>query len=121
MFLDTELSTMMDKIKNQRTDTEKRAARRIRSHIETRFHWVGTFFPGVVTNCSEDGMFICTGICIPVGAALEVLILHNNELLKIPVIVSRIARTENRCEGMGVKILNQRKDHLEFFSRHSFG
>jgi len=97
----------------------KRNSERIPTNLALRFPFSNTFIPGTVTNLSEDGMFIDTELCFPLGSRFEVLIKLKNEILAIPVQIVRIVKSNNRYQGMGVRILNSPSKYLEFLGTFS--
>jgi len=48
---------------------------------------------------------------------MEVLMKFEDEILKVPVEIVRVLKSDHKCMGMGVKILNMPKKYLEFISK----
>ncbi len=94
---------------------EKRAVERIESRIEVRFFYGDLYYSGVATNVSENGMYICTGICYPLKSKFEVIIPLNKKILKLPVKVCRQTRVGGIYDGMGVSLCNIPAGYMEFF------
>lgn len=66
-------------------------------------------------NISEDGMFISTGkVAFPFESNLVILIRRKEMLLKVPVKVCRLTKTENVFDGMGVQVIDSDPDYLKF-------
>ena len=67
-----------------------------------------------MTNCSENGMFINTKMCYPFDTRFQILIILKDEVLKVPVKVTRIVKTYDFFNGMSVELLNPSRKYLEF-------
>ena len=100
---------------------ERRKVTRRNTKLETRFFCLEMFVSGTVTNLSENGMFIDTAICFPVGSPLEILVLSKNKILKIPVRVTRIEKENALYKGIGVRISNLSRNYLELLIRQRLG
>ncbi len=99
---------------------KKRAYKRIPTSINARFFCDGLFYPGTVTNLSENGMCIHTRVCFPIDSMFDVLIPMKKEVLNVPVKISRIEKTEDFCDTMGVEVLNSPENYLEFVDNLRF-
>jgi hypothetical protein len=93
---------------------QKRAFERIPVSLEGRFFCGNTIYSGVITDVSENGIFISTRMCFPYNSIFELMIPIGEKVLKVPVRVSRMAKTDEFYSGMGVKILGKVPDYLEF-------
>jgi hypothetical protein len=95
--------------------TEKRFYSRAPSKIKARFYCNDTDYSGIIMNISEDGMFISTGkVAFPFESNLVIFIRRKEMLLKVPVKVCRLTKTENVFDGMGVKVIDPDPDYLRF-------
>lgn len=93
----------------------KRVHSRISSNIDVKFCCCVTdYYSGIVTNLSEKGMFISTQMCFPVDNQLDLLILSNKEMLKIPVKIRWMRKSKDLYDGIGVEILDAPVKYLEF-------
>jgi hypothetical protein len=99
---------------------EKRASRRIHANLELRYPCRNKFCSGRVTNLSENGMFIDTEMDFPVQSKFDILISLREDVLKVPVKISRLVKTDNIYKGMGVELLNLPKKYLEFLIKLNF-
>jgi Tfp pilus assembly protein PilZ len=99
---------------------QQRNYERIAANLALRFPCHNTFYPGTAVDISQGGLFINTELCFPVKSRMEVLIKLRNEILKVPVEIVRTAKSDHRCQGMGVRILNISRKYLELFSKLSF-
>ncbi len=103
---------------------EKRTVERMQSGIDARFNYGDMFYTGTIINLSEKGMFIKTKIRLPAGSMFVVLVLEENELLKMLARVKYSTRARVYYEGMGVEILNPPTNYKEYVDRlrpvHSF-
>jgi Tfp pilus assembly protein PilZ len=96
---------------------QKRAFERIPAELQANFFCGNTMYSGTVTNLSENGMFIKTRMCFPFNSKFEILIPLKEEVLKVPTKVSRIEKTEEFYDGMGVEVLGPCQNYLEFVNR----
>ena len=101
-------------MKKARQDMKKRAYERILTDMKVSYFYGNELYHGTLKNFSENGMFINTRVCYPFDTSFEILIKLKDEVLKIPVKVSRIQKTEGYYDGMGVKLFNQPAQYLEF-------
>jgi len=95
---------------------QRRAFERIPANIDVKFFCGNSIYSGTVTNLSENGLFIDTTMCLPFDSKLEILIVVEGEILKVPVKVSRIAKTDDYYHGMGVELLDSSPNYLEFIN-----
>ncbi len=100
---------------------EKRTCKRIPACFEVNFYCEKTECRGTVTNLSETGMFINTKIEFPFDLNFELHIMLNGKILKTPVKISRIERTDNSYGGIGVELLNPPENYLRFLNRLKSG
>lgn len=101
---------------------QERAFERIGSSLMAKFLCADSIYYGVATNLSENGMCFKTVMnlsseSIPVGSSINIFIHLNEERLEIPVKVVRIAKTMGFCDTMGVELLKQPPNYLEFIKR----
>jgi Tfp pilus assembly protein PilZ len=95
--------------------TEKRSCNRIPSKIKVRFYCNDTDYSGTIRNISEGGMFISTGkVAFPFESNLIIFIRRKEMLMKVPVKVCRLTKTENVFDGMGVQVTDAGPDYLKF-------
>jgi hypothetical protein len=74
-------------------------------------------YDGVVTNISDNGMFISTsGMNFPFESKLEILMPTGHKVLKIPVEVTRMIKSDNLYDCIGVRLISPSQDYLEFVS-----
>ena len=96
---------------------EKRDAERIQANLDVNYYCGNTVCHGTVTNISEKGMFINTKIEFPFDLNFELNIQLGTEMLKAPVTVKRIVRTDNYYGGIGVELSDPPRSYLEFIER----
>jgi Tfp pilus assembly protein PilZ len=96
---------------------QKRAFERVNTRLDARFFCGNMFYSGIITNLSENGMFISTKRCLPFDSTFEILIHLEDEILKVPVKVTRIVKTEGFYDGMGVELLERPRNYLEFVNQ----
>ena len=94
---------------------EKRAFERITVNVQANFFYGKTMYTGLVTNISQNGMYIKIEVCPHFESKLEMLLPFKDEVLKVPVEISRSVKIDDACYGMGVKVLNLSQDYSAFF------
>ena len=99
---------------------EKRASIRIHVNLALRYPCLNKFCSGTATNLSENGMFIDTEMDFPVQSKFDILISSREDELKVPVKISRLVKTGNIYNGMGVELLDLPKKYLEFLIKLNF-
>lgn len=99
---------------------EKRESRRIHANLALRYPCRDKFCSGTATNLSENGMFIDTEMDFPVQSKFDIFISSREDVFKVPVKISRLVRTGNIYNGMGVELLDLPKKYLEFLIKLNF-
>jgi hypothetical protein len=92
---------------------EKRDLKRIPTNLYSRFLFGNLSYPGIVKNLSENGMYIKTSKCLPLNVKLELFIPLIEEVIKIPVEVSRIIGDGDMYNGIGIELLEQPQHYLD--------
>ena len=92
----------------------KRAYERIPASLEVRFFLGNSLCKGFMKNLSENGMCIKTRLCFPFESRFELLIPLKEKIMDVAVKVSRVKKTVDFYDTMGVEVLNQPKEYLEF-------
>ncbi|MBI4683481.1 MAG: PilZ domain-containing protein [Nitrospirae bacterium] len=103
---------------------EKRASERLAVKIQLRLFYGNIVYTGIVTNLSENGMFICTKMSFPVDSVLIAIILLEEQTLKLPIKIRRAVRSNNHLNdvedgGIGVSLLNPSKEYIDFIRKTS--
>jgi hypothetical protein len=94
---------------------ERRAFERITANVDVRFYCCGTLYSGTAKNLSENGMLIETEeIHFPFDLEFEIILASKENILHVPVNLSRIITSPDSHDCIGVKLLNQPLDYLEF-------
>jgi len=97
-----------------RETKNQREFERIPSNFRVRFSCFHTDYTGTVTNISENGMFIKTGkMSFPFASTLEVLVQLKHKIFRVPVEVSRMSKSKDHYDGLGVKLLETPQDYLD--------
>lgn len=92
---------------------QRRAFERFPADIKIRFYCCDTDYFGTVTDMSENGMFIrLKKMIFPFDSRLEIIINNESKLLRVPVRVIRITKTNNVFDGIGVEVLKTCDDYL---------
>lgn len=93
---------------------QKRTYERIPASLVAKFFLCNTLYYGIVTNISENGMCINTGTCFPCGSKVKLRIPLKEEVLEVPVKVSRVVKETNSLyDVMGVEVLNPSERYLQ--------
>ena len=94
---------------------QKRTSERKPSNINIKFSCDNADYSGTVINLSKNGMFIKTrDMCFPFNSTFEIIIPLEKEVLNLPVKVSRITKTNDTYDGIGVELLDPPRNYLEF-------
>ena len=96
---------------------QKRAYERMPISLKVNFFYGNELSSGTMTNCSENGMFINTSMCLPFGSIFEIIIKLQDELLKVSAHVTRLVKTGDFYDGMGVELFNKHQEYLDFVNR----
>jgi len=100
---------------------EKRVFQRVPVKLQSRLFYGNMVYTGIVTNLSENGMFISTKMSFPVNSIFIAIILLDSHTISIPVKIKRTVRAaeqliHNEGSGIGVGLLNTSKEYLDFVS-----
>ncbi len=93
---------------------EKRAFERIPIHLNVRVLAGVSLHVGLVTNLSENGIYFISGATLSSGLNIEVSIPFKQDVLKVPVKISRTEKTGFLYNGAGVELLSQSQNYIEF-------
>jgi len=100
---------------------EKRAFQRLPVNLQSRLFYGNMVYTGIVTNLSENGMFIRTKMSFPVDSIFSVILLLETHTLSIPIRIRRTVAAEQLTGtediGIGVGLLNCSKEYQEFVSK----
>jgi hypothetical protein len=108
------------------TVMERRAYERLFSELQARILYGDIIYTGMVTNLSENGMFIRTRANFPVDAVFDIVVLKNGQTVKITVKVRRSGRSSaygigSEDHGIGVMLINPPRGYLEFVEKSRRG
>lgn len=84
-----------------------------KSDFNIRFFYANTVCCGTACNLSVEGMFIHTKTCYPVDSMFDVLFLVDEKILKIPVKVKGLLKTDNFYNAMAVEIMSLQRNYLD--------
>ncbi|MBI4844336.1 MAG: PilZ domain-containing protein [Nitrospirae bacterium] len=99
--------------------SEIRAFERVAVKLPARLTHNDTPYPGVVTNISENGIFISTRLNVPEGTLLEVDMALNDKVFIARFNVIRRAESHefteyNELNGLGCEIINRSSCYEEY-------
>ncbi len=81
------------------------------------FHCFEAEYFGIVTDISEDGMFIKSQkICFPLNFKFQISIPLEKEILDIPVKIIRITKSNGYYDGIGVEVLEHSQKYLNLIN-----
>ncbi len=100
---------------------DKRAFERLPVNLQSRLFYGNMVYTGIVTNLSENGMFICTKMSFPVDSVLIAVILDDGNTIKVPVKIVRAVRSNNsfspESSGLGVGLLSNSNEYMDLLSK----
>ena len=94
---------------------ERRTYKRINESIKVGFRCCNMDYWGTIINLSEKSMLISTrNISFPFESQFEIFVPLHKEVLNIPIKVSRLLKTGDIYNGIGVELINPTQEYLEF-------
>ncbi len=93
---------------------QKRSCERIPGIVKARFFCGNSLYNGTITNLSEKGMCISTGMCLPYNSMFEVLIPLKENVLEVPAKVIWVKETNSTYDTMGVTLIEPPENYLYF-------
>jgi hypothetical protein len=92
---------------------QRRAFKRIPVDLKIRYFCGDTACNGIVTDLSENGMFIDTTLDFPFDSNFELILPMNDEVIKISAMIKRVIKNKGAYEGMGVELVNPPENYLQ--------
>ena len=92
---------------------QKRCAARIPASLVVKFLHRGSICYGLITDLSENGMRINSGVCLPSNSSLQLLLPLKEEVLELPVKVRRLVETDAFYDIMGVEVLKPPQKYIQ--------
>jgi hypothetical protein len=90
---------------------------RISSNVKVSFDCCKTSYRGIAINLSANGMLIRTEeISFPLDMRFEIFMPLQKEILHIPVEVSRLMKSHDYYDSLGIKLLNPSQKYLDFIN-----
>ena len=78
-------------------------------------YYCGTIInSGIITNISENGLFIHTKLEFPFNVNFELIMPSNTGILNFPVEISRLEKHHGRYNGIGVRIADPSPSYLAY-------
>ena len=97
---------------------QRRAFERFPSDIKIRFYSCDTDYSGIINNISENGMFITIDkMLFPFDSTIQLIIPFEEKLLKVPVKVVRMTKSDEVFDSIGVELTDNHQDYLELVNR----
>ena len=91
----------------------ERISERVPSSLVVKFDHDNCECYGIVTNLSEEGMCIQSGICLPCDSKIKLQIPLKKGELKLQAKVMRMEQTNGFYDTMGVQLLRPTKKYLK--------
>lgn len=91
-----------------------RAYERISVQVEAKVYCNTTVFSGIIVNASENGLFLKTHMDFPFDMNIQLLIPTGDGILHLPVKVTRIVKSDDIYDGLGVELMQPSPPYLEF-------
>ncbi len=101
---------------------KERAFPRKTVNIQADFIYEKARYAGTVTNLSKKGMYINTELRLPLRSNLvhtffkskfEIFLPFNGNILKVPLKVRRLVKTDGFYNGIGADVYNPPQDYFE--------
>ncbi len=92
----------------------KRFSERIDTFISVNYFCKNELYSGIITNLSDDDMYIKTTSCFPRNSTFDILMPEPKGIFVTHVTISRIHKEDDKFVGMGLKIMEQTEKYLEF-------
>ena len=92
---------------------QKRNATRIPASLVVKFVHHGSICYGLITDLSENGMRINSGVCLPSNTSIKLLLPLKEEVLELPVKVRRLVETDAFYDIMGVEVLKPSEKYIQ--------
>jgi len=92
---------------------QRRLYDRIPASLVVKFLYSGSVCYGLITDLSENGMCINTGMCLPSGSHAKLFLPLKEEILEISAMVRRVVKTDGFYDTMGVELLDPPKKYLQ--------
>jgi hypothetical protein len=95
----------------------RRACERIPSSLVVKFLHENSICYGIVTNISEKGMCIKSGVCLPCDSHIKLQIPLKDQHLEVSVKVRRVVKDRGFYDTMGVELLKPTRKYLKIVDR----
>ena len=97
---------------------EKRSYSRIPTGVRVEFDCNYTICCSAAINLSENGMLLRTmELSFPLDKEFEIFVHLKADVLILPVKVSRLAKSENIFDIIGVELIKPPQNYLEYVDR----
>jgi hypothetical protein len=93
---------------------EKRKYKRLETNLYVQFFHDDSLYDGLVTDLSEIGIGFITGAYFTPGLILMMHTPQREEVLNVPVKISRAVKTGSLYDDFGAEVLNPPPNFLDF-------
>lgn len=106
----------------KKQSNNKRQFERLDAKFQVSLFYGNIVYPGMVTNLSENGMYISTRRKLPVDAMLVTFLMIGDEPLKLPIQIMRSSNSvdmnDSPDNGLGVQLITCSENYLDFFDKY---
>lgn len=106
----------------KKQSNNKRQFERLDAKFQVSLFYGNIVYPGIVTDLSENGMFISTGRDIPKDTMLFTSLMVGEEPLNLPIQIMRsvnsVDKNDSSNSGLGAQILTCSENYLDFFDKY---
>ncbi len=95
---------------------QNRAYNRISVQLDAMYYCGIMIYSGIVTNISENGLFMHTKLDFPFHINFEMIMPSNKGILNFPVKLTRLEKFEGIYNGIGVQISAPPQSYLDYIS-----
>jgi len=99
---------------------DRRAFERIPVNMQARLFYGNMIYAGIVTDVSENGMFICTKMKFPVNAVLIAILREQGKTFSLPIKVRRTVTShhfkDHDRSGLGVGLMSPPQGYITFIT-----
>jgi hypothetical protein len=91
----------------------RRSVKRIPIKRTIKYSFGNEIHTGIITNMSENGMFVITRTFFPLKAEFNIYIKSREKIITVQAKVNRLLKTGDKYDGMGVELLNPPEQYHE--------
>jgi hypothetical protein len=93
---------------------EKRAFKRVPTHLPVKYTCDNSQYSGIAENISENGMFIKTNNFLPCDNTVEIIILLKEQISRVSASIRRIEKITSTDFAVGVKLIDTPDSYIKY-------